>query len=50
MIFRTSCLAFCKPKIMVLLMAVVVLWATAAIAGVNEDLTEAAKRGLKADN
>ena len=45
MVSRTCRQAICKYGMMVLLMAVVALWARAAIAGVNEDLIEAAKRG-----
>jgi len=45
MVFKKNWMADDKTKIMVSVMAVVTLWATVAIAGVNEDLIEAAKRG-----
>src|SRR5208337_5502443 len=45
MVSRTCWPVICNSRMMVLLMAVVALWATSAIAGVNEDLWQAAKRG-----
>jgi ankyrin repeat protein len=45
MIFRTSRTRYRKVGMMPLLMAVFALWATVAIAGINEDLVEAARRG-----
>jgi len=45
MVSKTCWPAICKSRMMVLLMALVTLWATAAIAGVNEDLWQAAERG-----
>ena len=35
----------CKARMLLVFIAVFALWATVAIAGVNEDLLEAAKRG-----
>ena len=43
--FRTTRAGFGKTSMTALLMAVVALWATVTIAGLNEDLVEASKRG-----
>jgi ankyrin repeat protein len=45
MVFGKSSMADCKSGLMALLMAIVSLWATLAIAGVNEDLFAAAMSG-----
>ena len=37
--------ARCKVRVLVALVLVFALWATAAVAGVNEDFSEAAERG-----
>ncbi len=45
MVLRTSRVAVGKASWVAWLMAVVALWATVAVAGVNEDLRAAAKKG-----
>jgi len=45
MVFRTNWPAGYRARTMVSVMAVVLLWATVVIAGVNEDMIEAARTG-----
>ena len=42
---KTPRSAIGKKRMMALLMAVLALWVTVAIAGINEDLINASKRG-----